>query len=76
MICSYFERESEKYVLENWRISYVERIFKSLDISVGSFNTEDIFLDIGVGNTGYNGHRSCKTRSKGNWYRYISKGNT
>lgn len=37
-----------RYELENWRISYIMRIFSALGLE-----NEDIFLDIGVGGTGY-----------------------
>jgi len=36
------------YELENWRISYIMKIFGALRL-----RNEDIFLDIGVGGTGY-----------------------
>ena len=44
-----FENLSE-YKLENWRKSYLDRIFKSLDLDS---NVNNRFLDIGVGGSGY-----------------------
>ena len=38
------------YKLENWRISYVKRIFDSLRLGT---TAEDYYLDIGVGGCGY-----------------------
>jgi ubiquinone/menaquinone biosynthesis C-methylase UbiE len=38
----------KKYRLENWRISYIKRIFNALDLKENK-----IFLDIGVGGSGY-----------------------
>jgi len=38
----------KKYWLENWRISYIKKIFHTLNLK-----QEDIFLDIGVGGSGY-----------------------
>jgi len=38
----------KEYRLENWRISYVKRIFNTLNLK-----KDDIFLDIGVGGSGY-----------------------
>jgi ubiquinone/menaquinone biosynthesis C-methylase UbiE len=49
----YFDQEFmryEKYALENWRISYIKRIFGSLSISS---SVTDSYLDIGVGGSGY-----------------------
>ena len=49
----YFDQEYmcyDKYELENWRISYIKRIFHSLGI--GS-EVVDCYLDIGVGGSGY-----------------------
>lgn len=37
-----------KYALENWRISYLRRVFKALDLK-----SDDLFLDIGCGGLGY-----------------------
>lgn len=37
-----------KYKLENWRISYLRRVFKALDL-----RSDDMFLDIGCGGMGY-----------------------
>jgi len=37
-----------EYKLENWRISYMNRVFKLLGIG-----EEDVFLDVGVGGSGY-----------------------
>jgi ubiquinone/menaquinone biosynthesis C-methylase UbiE len=50
---NYFNHEFkgyEKYQLENWRISYLKRIFRALNI--GS-NPSDLYLDIGIGGCGY-----------------------
>jgi len=41
-----------EYHLENWRKSYINRIFSELDI-LPKNNKEDIYLDIGVGGSGY-----------------------
>jgi|Deesub1362B_J571_1020462.scaffolds.fasta_scaffold00505_9 ubiquinone/menaquinone biosynthesis C-methylase UbiE len=38
----------DKYELENWRISYIRRLFEWLELSPG-----DNYLDIGVGGSGY-----------------------
>ncbi len=50
----YFENESkgyDKYELENWRVSYLQRIFKALDMA--DDNQQGLYLDIGVGSSGY-----------------------
>jgi ubiquinone/menaquinone biosynthesis C-methylase UbiE len=39
------------YRLENWRRSFISRIFENLGIAIGS--SEGSFLDVGVGGTGY-----------------------
>lgn len=39
-----------KYSLDNWRVSYLTRIFTELDIRG---NSEGLYLDIGVGGSGY-----------------------
>jgi ubiquinone/menaquinone biosynthesis C-methylase UbiE len=47
----YYDEEYSKYAtykLENWRISYLQRVFSLLDLSLG-----DSFLDVGVGGAGY-----------------------
>lgn len=42
------------YSLENWRLSYLKRIFAGLNINrAGASNLEERLLDIGVGGTGY-----------------------
>ena len=41
-------RTYEKYELENWRISYIKRLFEWLELS-----SKDKYLDIGVGGSGY-----------------------
>ena len=49
----YFDREFkgyDKYELENWRVSYLQRIFCALNIGNDS---SDLYLDIGVGGSGY-----------------------
>ncbi len=49
----YFDQEFsnyERYNLENWRKSYLKRIFGSLSIGCSS---TDYYLDIGVGGSGY-----------------------
>ncbi len=43
----------KKYKLENWRVSYLKRIFKGLEIKSSSINSDDLYLDIGVGGSGY-----------------------
>lgn len=50
---SFFDKEHSresyaKYKPENWRIGYLRRVLKALDI-----NSDDIFLDIGCGGLGY-----------------------
>jgi len=61
----YFDREFnsyDKYELENWRISYLQRIFSALNIGN---NSSDLYLDIGVGGSGYTvieaARRGCKS---------------
>ncbi len=39
----------KEYKLENWRISFLKRIFEQLDIP----GNNDLYLDIGVGGSGY-----------------------
>ena len=59
----YFDQEFisyEKYDLENWRISYLKRIFGSLSVSS---SVTDCYLDIGVGGSGYT---VIETARKGN----------
>jgi len=49
----YFDQEFrcyDKYALENWRMSYLKRIFHSLGIGN---KVVDCYLDIGVGGSGY-----------------------
>jgi ubiquinone/menaquinone biosynthesis C-methylase UbiE len=49
----YFNHEFkgyEKYVLENWRISYLQRIFRALELRDDSGG---LYLDVGVGGSGY-----------------------
>jgi ubiquinone/menaquinone biosynthesis C-methylase UbiE len=51
-----FDREYDQlgeYQLENWRMSYLVRIFSSLRIRGNSETPNDRFLDVGVGGTGY-----------------------
>ncbi len=51
----YFDREFgayKKYQLQNWRISYIKRIFEGLKIDE-NLKTSDLYLDIGVGGSGY-----------------------
>jgi len=51
-----FDREYDQlggYQLENWRISYLVRIFSSLGIQGNLETPDDRFLDVGVGGTGY-----------------------
>lgn len=43
-------RKYKKYKLDNWQISYLKRIFKALGIDD---NPKNLYLDIGVGGTGY-----------------------
>src|SRR4030067_507241 len=40
----------DTYELENWRISYIRRIFDSLRLGT---TVDDYYLDIGVGGSGY-----------------------
>lgn len=50
----YFDKHYEtfeEYKLENWRISFLNRVFQKLQIGKGSKN--DYYLDIGVGGSGY-----------------------
>lgn len=52
----YFDREFstyQKYRLENWRTSYIRRIFDALEIKSSLENRDDLYLDIGVGGSGY-----------------------
>lgn len=52
----YFDREFstyQKYRLENWRTSYIKRIFDALEIKSSLENRDDLYLDIGVGGSGY-----------------------
>ena len=61
----YFDQEFmryDKYALENWRISYIKRIFHSLGI--GS-EVVDCYLGIGVGGSGYTVIEAAR---KGNRY--------
>jgi len=41
-------RSYAEYTLENWRIGYLRRVFKALDIK-----PDDMFLDVGCGGLGY-----------------------
>jgi ubiquinone/menaquinone biosynthesis C-methylase UbiE len=61
----YFNNEYkgyEKYQLENWRISYLKRIFRTLNI--GS-HPGDLYLDVGIGGSGYTvieaARRGCRS---------------
>ena len=51
----------DKYRLENWRRGYINRIFPALNIGN---NKDDLYLDIGVGGSGYTvieaARRGCK----------------
>lgn len=52
----YFNKEFQtyqKYRLENWRISYLGRIFEALEIKNGLKTSNDLYLDIGTGGSGY-----------------------
>lgn len=52
----YFDKEFKtykKYRLENWRTSYIRRIFDALEIKSSLENRDDLYLDIGVGGSGY-----------------------
>lgn len=52
----YFNKEFrtyKKYRLENWRISYLERIFEALEIKNDLKIGDDLYLDVGVGGSGY-----------------------
>jgi len=46
-----------RYRLDNWRLSYVQRIFAALDIGRGTPSNpprhEGLYLDVGVGGSGY-----------------------
>lgn len=49
----YFDTEFEtysKYELENWRVSYLHRIFSALNVGDSQ---DGLYLDIGVGGSGY-----------------------
>jgi len=51
-----YDREFEqykKYELENWRISYLKRVFDFLAVPPQNVTSEDRFLDVGVGGSGY-----------------------
>jgi ubiquinone/menaquinone biosynthesis C-methylase UbiE len=61
----FFDKEFmhyDTYELENWRISYIKRIFDSLGFTSGA---NDYYLDIGVGGSGYTvieaARRGCKS---------------
>lgn len=43
----------EEYKLENWRLSFLDRIFHNLEIGRASTQGDDYYLDIGVGGSGY-----------------------
>lgn len=43
----------KKYKLENWRLSFLDRIFHNLKIGKVSVQGDDYYLDIGVGGSGY-----------------------
>jgi ubiquinone/menaquinone biosynthesis C-methylase UbiE len=43
-------KQYERYSLDNWRVSFLRRIFVSLKIGTAS---RDLYLDIGVGGSGY-----------------------
>lgn len=45
-------KEYSEYKLENWRISYINRLFNFLDIR-SERAKNDTFLDVGVGGSGY-----------------------
>jgi ubiquinone/menaquinone biosynthesis C-methylase UbiE len=45
-------KEYAKYHLDNWRISYLKRIFELLEMGEKD-GAKDTFLDIGVGGSGY-----------------------
>ena len=44
----------KKYKLENWRLSFLDRIFHNLEIGKASTQGDDYYLDIGVGGSGSN----------------------
>lgn len=46
-------RTFKEYKLENWRRSFLERIFQNLEIRKDSTQRDDYYLDIGVGGSGY-----------------------
>jgi ubiquinone/menaquinone biosynthesis C-methylase UbiE len=43
----------KEYKLENWRLSFLNRIFQKLEIGKASMQGDDYYLDIGVGGSGY-----------------------
>lgn len=49
----------DKYVLENWRLSYIERILRTLCLK-----ESDYYLDIGVGGSGYTVIEAARRGSK------------
>ena len=60
----FFDQEFSDYAsykLENWRISYIRRIFSSLCLDTA---VEDYYLDIGVGGSGYTVIEGARRRNK------------
>jgi len=58
----YFDQEFaryEKYVLENWRLSYIRRILDTLRLKESEY-----YLDIGVGGSGYTVIEAARKGSK------------
>ena len=69
----YFDAEFagyEEYEVENWRLSYIERIFGALGVLDG----QGPYLDVGVGGSGRHGDRSCTRRRGGRRLRSLRRG--
>src|SRR4051812_41243367 len=53
---AYYDRHFsgyKSYALENWRLSYIERIFRELGILGKKLKPSYHYLDVGVGGSGY-----------------------
>ena len=60
---AYFDAEFsgyEEYVLENWRLSFIERIFGA----IGALDGAEPYLDVGVGGSGATVIRSGTPRRR------------
>ena len=56
------------YRPENWRVSFVRRIFRSLGIERG----QGAYLDVGVGGAGATVIEAARPRRRGDWLRPVS----